>query len=302
MTTHAPPVAGPARPMAGATVTKAPLARVLGSELRWIFRRPRTLIVLGLLAVVPIAVAIGVLAANESLSAESAEMGPGGGGGAELFAGLVSNGLALPIISFALTIGMLLPLLGAMNAADALAGETAHGTLRGLLIAPVSRGRLLAVKAFGVATVTLLACLLMAAVGTVTGFLVLGGDGFVTLSGSTLGVADGLLRVLLAALWVTLQIWAIAAVALAVSAFTEHPLVVMAATLGLVIAFSIAGMISSLDWLHPYLLTENWMFALTEFLRDPVGSGTLWEGVARAGCYVAIGLSVAGAKLVGKDG
>ena len=40
--------------MTTAVATRAPLARQLRSELRWILRRPRTVIGLGLLCVVPI--------------------------------------------------------------------------------------------------------------------------------------------------------------------------------------------------------------------------------------------------------
>ncbi len=37
-----------------------PLTRLLAAELRWIFRRPQTLAVLGLLALIPIVIGIGL--------------------------------------------------------------------------------------------------------------------------------------------------------------------------------------------------------------------------------------------------
>lgn len=286
---------------------RAPLTRLLASELRWVYRRPRTLVALALLALTPVAIAVGASFIPAQPSAgDTGGGGAGGFGGGDddgaLFTALVGNGLALPIVSFALTMVMLLPLLGAMTSADALAGESSHGTLRSLLIAPVGRLRLLLVKAFGVATVTLTACLLIALVGAVSGLVMLGSGGLITISGTTLAVGDALLRVTLAACWVTFQIWAVAAVALAISAFTEHPLVVMAATLGMVIVFTVLSFISTLDWLHPYLLTNDWQFSLVGFLRDPVAATELWQGVGRAACYVAIGLSVAAAKMATKDG
>ena len=56
-----------------------------------------------------------------------------------------------------LALALLLPLAVAMAAADAIAGEAAHGTLRGLLLAPVGRLRLVGMKAFGVLVVAVLA-------------------------------------------------------------------------------------------------------------------------------------------------
>ncbi len=38
----------------------APLGRLLGSELRWVLRRPRTLVLLGVFALIPVLIAIGV--------------------------------------------------------------------------------------------------------------------------------------------------------------------------------------------------------------------------------------------------
>ncbi len=64
-----------------------------------------------------------------------------------------------------IALALLLPLAVAMAAADAIAGESAQGTLRGLLISPVSRLRLVGMKAFGVLVVATLATLAIAVVG-----------------------------------------------------------------------------------------------------------------------------------------
>ena len=40
--------------------TAAPLGRLLGAEVRWVLRRPRTLVMLGLFALIPVLIAIGV--------------------------------------------------------------------------------------------------------------------------------------------------------------------------------------------------------------------------------------------------
>jgi ABC-2 type transport system permease protein len=275
-----------------------PLARLFRAELRWIFRRPRTQIVLGLLALIPIVIGVGLTL----VSSTGADAGPSDGGGALLISA-VSNGFILPIAALVLTLQLLLPLAAAMAGADAIAGESAHGTLRGWLLAPVSRGRLLAVKAFGVATVALVAVAAMALTGVITGLISNGPDSLFTLSGTTLSLWDTLGRIAVAVGWVTLQLWAVGAVALAISACTEHPMLVVVSVLAGDIVFQILSYLSAVAWLHPFLLNQNWATALTEVLQDPMGGGgQLAEGALRAVCYITIALSLAYARLTTRDG
>ncbi|WP_435069845.1 ABC transporter permease [Amycolatopsis thermoflava] len=273
-----------------------PFHRLYRAELRWIFRRPRTLIVLGLLALIPVIVGIGLTIAGDSGG------GPGGGDGDNaLLASAAGNALVLPLATLGLTLNLMLPLVTAMSAGDALAGESAVGTLRGLLLAPVSRGRLLLMKALGVATFTLAAALLMAVVALITGLVINGTGSLFTLSGNTLSFVDALGRVALAAAWVTLQLWAVGAIALAISACTEHPMVVVVSMLAGVVVSTVLLLLSAVDWLHPFLLPQSWT-AIADILRDPIPADQLGEGAIRAACYVVIGLSLAYARLSTKDG
>ncbi|MGH3587809.1 MAG: ABC transporter permease, partial [Pseudonocardia sp.] len=181
-----------AAPVAQDTPRAVPVARLLAAELRWVLRRPRTLVMLGVFALVPVLIAIGVALADGGSGPESGLIGA-----------VTGNGLVLPIAALTVALRLLLPLAVAMAAADALAGEAAHGTLRGLLIAPVSRLRLVGMKAFGVLLVATLAVLAITVVGVFAGLLVVGDAGgrMVTLSGTTLGLGEALARVALAAAW-----------------------------------------------------------------------------------------------------
>jgi ABC-2 type transport system permease protein len=275
-----------------------PMTRLIRAELRWIFRRPRTLIVLAMLAVIPVVIGVGLTLVDTSAGNGG---GPDDGGGA-LLSTAVNNGFILPIAALVMTLTLLLPLAAAMAGADAIAGETAHGTLRGWLLTPVSRGRLLAVKSFGVATVALVTVLSMAVTGVVTGLIINGTDSLFTISGTTLSLWDALGRILIAVAWVTVQLWAVGAVALAISACTEHPMLVVVSVLAGNIVFQILGYLDAVSWLHPFLLNQNWTSALTEVLQDPMGSAQLTEGALRAACYIAIALSLAYARLTTRDG
>ncbi|MGH3842868.1 MAG: ABC transporter permease subunit [Pseudonocardiaceae bacterium] len=271
MTTTEVPLAGPVR---------APLVRLVRSELRWVLRRPRTQIALGLLALVPVLIGIGIVVTD----------GPGGSG---LLTQIAGNGLVLPVAALSISLALLLPLVVTMAAADALAGESAHGTLRGLLLAPVSRSRLVVVKAIGVLAIAVAAVAAVTVLGIVTGLVLVGSSGtahgMLTLSGTEIGPGSALLRVSLAAAWTVGQLAAVGAVALAVSSVTEHPLVVLAAALGGLIVFGVLSAIPALDWLQPVLLTTGW-FAIADVLRDPLPLDGLASSTIRAGCYLLIGL------------
>jgi ABC-2 type transport system permease protein len=243
---------------------------------------------LGLFALIPVLIAIGIVVADRQA-----------GGG--LIGAVAGNGLVLPIAALTLSLTLLLPLAVAMAAADAIAGEASHGTLRGLLLAPVGRLRLVGVKAFGVLVVAMLAVLVIAVVGVLAGTLVVGGSGqVVTLSGTTLGTGEALGRVALVAVWVVGQLAAVGAIALAISSLTEHPLVVLASVLGGLIVFGVLGAIPALDWLQPWLLTSGWA-ASADALRDPLPLGGLGESTLRALCYLAIGLGFTAVRMQRRD-
>ncbi|HEU0127586.1 MAG TPA: ABC transporter permease subunit [Pseudonocardiaceae bacterium] len=265
-----------------APLSRAPLTRLLRSELRWVLRRPRTQIALGLLALVPALIGIGIMATDS----------PGGSG---LLTQIAGNGLVLPVAALSISLTLLLPLVVTMAAADALAGESAHGTLRGLLLAPVSRIRLVVVKAIGVLAVAVAAVAAVALLGMVTGLVLIGPSGsthgMLTLSGTEVGPGSALLRVSLAAAWTVGQLAAVGAVALAVSSATDHPLVVLAAVLGGLIVFGVLSAIPALEWLQPVLITTGW-FAIVDVLRDPLPLDGLAASSLRAGCYLLAGVGL----------
>ena len=270
-------------------MTTAPTTRFVAAELRWVLRRPRTLVMLGVLALVPVLIAVGVAAADR---------GPGPG----LVGAVAGNGLVLPVVAITLALSLLLPLAVATAAADAIAGEVAHGTLRGLLLAPVGRLRLVVMKAFGVLVVAALATAVIAVVGVLAGLAVIGnaGGGLVTLSGTTVGVVDAAGRIALVVAWTIGQLAAVGAIALAVSAVTEHPLVVLAAVLGGLIVFGVLSAIPALDWLQPMLLTTGWT-AGADALRDPLPLDDMAESSLRALCYAAVGGGLTVLLMVDRD-
>lgn len=275
----------------------APLGRLLGSELTWVLRRPRTLVMLGVLALIPVVIAIGV-----TVVADGAPGRRGGPGPTGLIGAIAGNGLVLPVASITLALALLLPMAVTTAAADAIAGEAASGTLRGLLLAPVGRLRLVVMKAFGVLVVATLAVLVIAVAGVLAALAVVGAaDGqLVTLSGTTIGFGEAMGRLLVMVVWTVGQLAAVGAVALAISSFTEHPMVVLAAVLGGLIVFGVLSAVPALDWLQPFLLTSGWT-AGADVLRDPMTWGALVESSLRALCYTAVGAGLATHRMLRRD-
>src|SRR5674476_155533 len=162
--------------------------RFLRSELRLIFGRRRNQAGLGILAVVPIIIAIAVKVST-----------PRTGRGPDFFASITSNGLFVALAALTLEMGLFLPLAVGTIAGDSVAGEANIGTLRYLLTVPVHRTRLLAVKFAAITIFSLVATLWVSLVGAVTGLALFGGGEMTMLSGTQIGMGPAVLRVVTAA-------------------------------------------------------------------------------------------------------
>jgi len=93
--------------------------RFLRSELRLIFGRRRNQAGMGILAVVPLIIAIAV-----KVSTPSAGRGP------DFFASITSNGLFVPMAALTLEMGLFLPLAVGAISGDSISGEANIGSWR----------------------------------------------------------------------------------------------------------------------------------------------------------------------------
>src|SRR5689334_18439394 len=204
--------------------------RLLGSELRLIFRRWRNLALLGVLVVLPVVLGIGLRVAMPH--------GGGGGGGpnATFFVELAGNGVFLAFIALTILLTLVLPLVIAVVAGDSIAGEAGLGTLRYLLTVPAGRTRLLSVKYAAVVIFGLASCLVVSAVSLIMGVILFPVGPVTLLSGTTVSLAEGLLRLLYVTLYVAAGMAALAAIGVAISTLTEHPIGAIAAILVLAVA------------------------------------------------------------------
>ncbi|MDQ1682540.1 MAG: type transport system permease protein, partial [Frankiaceae bacterium] len=265
------------------------LRRQLGAELRLVFRRRRNLFMLLVLTGVPVLIGIAV-----RVSAPRAGEGP------PLIGQLTGNGLFLAFAALTACLPVFLPLAVAVVAGDAIAGEAHSGTLRYLLTLPVSRTRLLFIKAFGVVAYVAAAVALIAAVGIALGVGLFGAHGMTLLSGDTVSLANGALRALGVAAFVVVDLLGLAAVAMFFSTLTEVPIGAMAATVGIAIAFAVLDAIPQLAGFRGLLLTHHW-FDFGELLRRSVDLRTLLGALGVPVAYTAIFGAAAWARLTSAD-
>ena len=263
--------------------------RFLRSELKIIFGRRRNIAGLGVLAVVPVILAVSVRVSS-----------PGQGGGPDFISSIAGNGLFVAFGALALELPLFLPLAVGAISGDSVAGEANLGTLRYLLAIPAGRTRLLVIKYAAIVIFALAATLLVALVGSIMGLALFGGGDMTLLSGTQTSLADGAWRLVLSSLYLAAQFSALGAIGLFVSTLTEQPIGATIAIVLINVMMFILDSISQLDWLHPWLLT-HWWTAFGDLLRDPVATESIQRGLLTASVYAGVFWLVAWARLSTKD-
>ena len=244
-------------------------------ELRKTLRRPRTWVLVGLLAAFAI-LPVAVLAIS----------GGGNGGGPTFFDLIRETGLAAPLAVMLFIQPVVLPLGVSLLAGEAIALEASGGTLRYLLVRPVGRVRLVVTKYAAVMTLLLAAMAWVLAVAVVSGGIAYGLHPLPTLSGATLGTGTALGRIAAAGLYLVTQVAGLAAIGLFCSTLTESAIGAGAITLLVSIASQILDALSQVAVIHPYLPSHEWL-AFADLFRSPVA----WTGIEH-GLWLALGYTV----------
>ncbi|MGW3342209.1 ABC transporter permease [Nonomuraea rubra] len=264
--------------------------RLLGSELGLTFRRPRNLVMLSVLAVVPVVVGVALRMFGSSTDDDMSG----------LVQDVAGNSLMLTFVSFSFLVLLLMPVAVSVVAGDSIAGEAGGGTLRYLLAAPAGRTRLLAIKYLNAVVYAYAVTAVVALSALVTGLVLFPAGDVTLLSGTTVPLADGLLRIAISVGYVGAGMAALAAVALALSVFTEVPIGAIAGTVVLVIVCQVLRAIPELGSIAPYLLPTRF----TNFdavLRSPIDVAALRDGLLTFGAYIVLSGSIAWARFSGKD-
>jgi ABC-2 type transport system permease protein len=268
--------------------------RLFRAELRLVFGRKRNMILLAVTAMFPLIIGIALrLAAPHP-------QGGGNGPGASFFNQLAGNGVFMSFIALSTLLILVLPVVVAVVAGDSVAGEAGYGTLRYLLAVPAGRTRLVAVKFATIVVFGLSATFIVSAVALVVGAILFPIGPVTLLSGATISLASGLLRVLFVTLYVAAAMAALGAIGLAISTLTEHAIGAIAAIAILVVTSEVLDNVPQLAAVGPYLPT-HWWLSFDSILRAPVDTSTLLKGLLSFGVYTVLFCSFAWARFTSAD-
>jgi ABC-2 type transport system permease protein len=269
--------------------------RFFRSELRLVFGRRRNQALLAVVGAFPIVIGIGLRIAVHSRGG-----GGGGGGGLAFVDQLAGNGVFLSFIALTLLLTLVMPLAVAVVAGDSIAGEAGYGTLRYLLAVPAGRTRILAVKYAVVVVFAIAVAVVVAAVALATGAALFPIGPVTLLSGTTVPLAEGILRLVLVTLFVAAAMASLGAIGLAISTLTEHAIGAIAALAIIVVASQVADTVPQFAVIQPYLPT-HWWDSFDSLLRVPIDTGTLLRGLLSFGVYLVIFGSFAWARFTTAD-
>ncbi len=264
---------------------------LLVSELSVLFRRRRTIAMLGALALIPILIAVAVRLSTSTLSP---------GDGPPFLDRITQNGLFVGITALVVAVPLFLPLTIGVVAGDTIAGEAGLGTLRYLLVAPAGRVRLLVVKYVGAAAFCVVGTVTVALTGSIVGALLFPIGPVTLLSGDTIGVAESVLRSLLVAGYVTVSLLGLSAIGLFISTLTEVPVGAMAATVVVSVTSQVLDVLPQLDWLHPWLFSHYWL-NFADLLRQPIEWSSFGQNALLQAGYILVFGALAYGRFSTKD-
>ena len=279
-----------ADPAADVVAYRGAFWRLYASEVRLVLGRRRNLALLIVLAAIPVLIGVAVYASHPTRPGE----------GPPFLGQITGNGLFLVFTALTVCTPLFLPLTVGVVSGDAIAGEAGLGTLRYLLTLPVTRTRLLIAKTLGTLTFAMSAVLAVTLAGLVTGGLLFGRHDMTLPSGDTVSLGNGLGRAFLVAAYLFGALTGLAAIGVFVSTMTENAIAAMATTVGIAVLSFVLDSVPQLSAIHPYLLTHNWL-GFGEFLRQQVDGWALWRWTGLHAAYATIFLSLAYARLGGKD-
>jgi ABC-2 type transport system permease protein len=268
--------------------------RFFASELRLVFRRRRNQLLLLVVFAFPVLIGVGL-----KIAAPRPNGGEGGGPQA-FFNQLAGNGVFLTLIALQALLILVLPLVVAVVAGDSIAGEAGYGTLRYLLTRPAGRTRLLSVKYLGIVTYGLVATFIIAVTALLVGVILFPVGPVTLLSGTTVSMAAGLVRVLLVTLYIAAAMAAMGAIGLAISTLTEHAIGAIAAIMVLVVTSEVVDQVPQFAAIAPYLPT-HWWNSFDSLLRTPIDSTTLLHGLLSFAVYAVVFTLLAWARFTTSD-
>ncbi len=244
------------------------------------FFRLRTLLTLGIMVAIPTLMTIALELRNRQPR------------DSDLFALAKHSGLNMPLAALSVMTNFLLPAVVALYAGSAIAEESTWGSLRYLLLRPVTRSRVLSSKLVVVAILTLIAAVLISVTGTIEGVLAFGWKPVLTPSLTSVQPGTAFLRLIAATAYVTWSMSGIVALGFMLSTLTDATMGAVSGAVGVAIISEILASITPLGGIRTILPTYHW-HAWESLFANPVSTTDMVHGVLLQVPYVVAFLAVA---------
>jgi ABC-2 type transport system permease protein len=216
---------------------------LLRSECSKTVRRPRTYVALGFVMVLPAIVAFA-LWANP----------PDVGDGDRFFTTATQTGLLFPAAMLRIMSRLVLVVVIGLFAGDAIAGEAGTGNLRYMLLRPIGRGRLLAVKLIITTVLLVVATIALTGTATLAGGIAFGFEPIsFEIFFADQSVTNLLGHIGMATAYVAWTLAVVAAFGFMISTMTDSPAAAAGAAVGLGVTCQILNEIESLGSIRDYL-------------------------------------------------
>lgn len=267
---------------------------MIAVELRKQVWRLRTYLALGLMILIPIITTVAFKVSGGPKERNSQ---------ITLFDLGTRSGLNMPVDSLLVMSGFLLPVVVALFAGSAIAEEASWGSLRYLLIRPVSRGRVLAGKLGVAALLGLAGTLLISITGLAAGTIAFGwhpiviptfssASSTIPISLTTLSEGDAFARLVASTFYVAWCMTGVLAFAFMLSTVTDAALGAVFGGIGLTVVSEILDAIPPLKTSRNFFITHYWQ-AWTDLFRHPTVTGEIVRGTLLQIPYVVVFLLVA---------
>lgn len=279
---HVPPLEAPGPPQGGhAPGYRAGRTLSLRVEALRQLRRRRTLVIAGVLAALPVVMAVA-LAVGDSDGRRGS-----GSNGSLLMQLATGSAVNFTVTVLFVSAGFLLVIPVALFCGDTVASEASWSSLRYLLAAPVPRGRLLRSKLTVGLAFSLASYLLLAAASLLVGGLAYGWGGLQLPAGGSLPFGEAVQRLGVMVLFVYLTQLVTAALAFWLSTVTDAPLGAVGGAVGLTVVGNVLDAVEALgSWRD--LLPTHWQYAWIDALQQEVVWDGMVKGVAVSASYALV--------------
>jgi ABC-2 type transport system permease protein len=198
------------------------------------------------------------------------------------------------------SIGFLLVVIVAMFCGDTIASEASWSSLRYLLAMPIPRARLLRQKLVVALAFSFGANLLLPAWAYLVGGVFFGWDPARSPFGGSFSHAETLERMLIVAVYASIQGLLVASLAFLLSVLTDAPLAAVGGATFLLVVSNILDSITALD---PYrvVLPTHFQYSWLDALTPNISWGDMIRGTALAVIYSAVFFTAAWTRFAHKD-